>query len=129
MVTVLVVDDEPGFRHILAVILQRAGYQILQASSALEALKLIETQPPNVIKPPDLIILDDMMPGMSGSDMCQKLKQDVRYRHIPIIMHTANARFNNLGVAETIQADGVLLKPCTPQDILTAIGRFVQAQI
>jgi hypothetical protein len=43
-------------------------------------------------------------------------------------MHTANAKFNNSTLAESIQADGVLLKPCTPQDILSAIGRFTQAQ-
>ena len=121
MVTVFVVDDEPGFRHILALILQRAGYQVLQASSALEALKVIESQPL------DLLILDDMMPGMSGSELCLKLKQDVRYRHIPVIMHTANAKFNNSALGDSIQADGVLLKPCTPQDILSAIGRFTQA--
>jgi CheY-like chemotaxis protein len=122
MVTVFVVDDEPGFRHILALILQRAGYQVLQASSAFEALKVIESQPL------DLLILDDMMPGMSGSELCLKLKQDVRYCHIPVIMHTANAMFNNSALADSIQADGVLMKPCTPQDILSAIGRFTEAQ-
>lgn len=123
MVTVFVVDDEPGFRHILSIILQRVGYQVLQANDAQETLRLIEQQTP------DLIILDDMMPGMSGSELCLKLKQDARYSHIPIVMHTANARFNNPAFAESIKADGVILKPCTPPDILTAIGRFIQATI
>ena len=47
MVTVLVVDDEPGFRHILAIILQRAGYEILQASDAFEARQIIEAHLPD----------------------------------------------------------------------------------
>lgn len=122
MVSVFVVDDEPGFRHILAIILQRAGYQVRQASNALEALKMIE------LEQPDLLILDDMMPGMSGSELCLQLKGDTRYQHIPVLMHTANARFNSAAFVENIKADGVLLKPCTPQDILASIGRFTHAQ-
>lgn len=123
MVTVLIVDDEPGFRHILAVILQRAGYQIHQASDAVSALKVIESQPL------DLIILDDMMPGMDGGDLCAKLKQDLRYSHIPVVMHTANPKFKDPAVGERIGANGVLLKPSMPHDIVTAVGRFAPAQI
>jgi CheY-like chemotaxis protein len=123
MVTVLVVDDEPGFRHILAIILQRAGYEILQASDAFEARQIIEAHLP------DLIILDDMMPGMSGSDLCIQLKRDVHYSHIPVVMHTANSKYNDPTFVESINADGVLLKPCTPRDILAGVGRFVQTQI
>jgi DNA-binding response OmpR family regulator len=121
MVTVFVVDDEPGFRHILSVVLQRAGYHVVQANDAHETLHLMESQTPN------LIILDDMMPGMSGSDLCLKLKADARYSHIPIVMHTANARFNNPMTVKNIGADGVMLKPCTPADILAEITRFLQA--
>jgi CheY-like chemotaxis protein len=122
MVTVLIVDDEPGFRQILGVILQRAGYEILQAGDSASALKVIEGQLP------DLIILDDMMPGMDGGDLCAKLKQDPRYRHIPIVMHTANPKFKDPTVGERIGANGVLLKPALPNDIVSAIGRFAPAQ-
>ncbi len=121
MVTVLVVDDEPAFLHILAIILQRAGYNVLKANNASEALRLIEHQPPN------LVVLDDMMPGMSGSELCILLKQDAHYSHIPILMHTANSRFNNSSVRETVGADGVLIKPSVPADIVSAIDGLVQA--
>lgn len=121
MVTVFIVDDEPGFRHILSVILRRAGYQVIEAGDALETLRLLENQTP------DLIILDDMMPGMSGSDLCSKLKRDTHYNRIPVLMHTANARFNNPLAVKNIGADGVLLKPCAPTQILTEIDRFLHA--
>jgi CheY-like chemotaxis protein len=123
MFTVLVVDDEPSFRHILSIILQRAGYQILQASDAVSALKVIEAQTP------DLIILDDMMPGMDGSDLCVKLKQDVRYSEIPVVMHTANPKFKDPSLGERIGANGVLLKPALHPEIVAVVGRFVQAPI
>ena len=123
MVTVLIVDDEPGFRQILGVILQRAGYEILQANDAVSALRMIEAHLP------DLIILDDMMPGMDGGDLCAKLKQDARYSHIPVVMHTANPKFKDPAVGERIHANGVLLKPSLPHDIVTAVGRFAPAQI
>jgi two-component system phosphate regulon response regulator PhoB len=123
MFTVLVVDDEPAFRYISVVILQRAGYQTLEASDAVNALKVIEAQSP------DLIILDDMMPGMNGGDLCVRLKQDVRYSHIPIVMHTANPKFKDPAVVERIGADGLLLKPSLSHDIVAIVGRYVQAQI
>lgn len=123
MLTVLVVDDEPGFQHILSVILQRAGYQVLYADNAFEAIKSMEVQLP------DLIILDDMMPGMSGGDLCIRLKHDSRYSHIPVIMHTANSRFNNPALIESVGADGVLLKPCISHDILSIVERFAPAKI
>jgi len=122
MVTVLIVDDEPGFRQILSVILQRAGYRTLQASDSSSALKVIESQLP------DLIILDDMMPGMDGGDLCALLKQDERYRHIPVVMHTANPKFKDPAIGERIGADGVLLKPSMPNDIVSAIARFAPAE-
>jgi CheY-like chemotaxis protein len=123
MVTVLVVDDEPGFRQILSVILQRAGYQIHQASDAMSALKVIEAEPP------ELIILDDMMPGMDGGDLCLKLKHDLRYKHIPIIIHTANPKFKDPALGERIGANAVLLKPSLPRDIVAAVELSLQAQI
>lgn len=120
MTSVLIVDDEEGFRHILQIILQRAGYKTELAKDAFEALAQIERALP------DLIILDDMMPGMSGSELCVQLKADERYRSVPIIMHSANSKLHNKAFVESINADGVLLKPCSPRDILAVVSQFAQ---
>jgi len=122
MATILIVDDEEGFRHILQVVLQRAGHQIVAAGDAFEAQAVIQQQP-------DLIILDDMMPGMSGSDLCLQIKSDPVLRHIPILMHSANPKLHNKAFVESIGADGVLLKPTTPRDVTTAVASILQAKV
>lgn len=119
MQTILIVDDEEGFLHILQVVLQRAGFATLTASNALDAEKIIKRQAP------DLIILDDMMPGMSGSDLCLQLKNDPIYRQIPIIMHSAGLKIHDKSHVQRIGADAVLPKPSQPRDIVEAVKRFL----
>jgi two-component system phosphate regulon response regulator PhoB len=115
---ILIVDDEEGFRHILQLVLQRAGFVTLTASNAYEAQALVDKQPVH------LIILDDMMPGLSGSEWCMALKADDRTRHIPVLMHSAHSRLHQPGYAEQIGADGVLLKPCPPRDIVARVQTY-----
>lgn len=115
---ILIVDDEEGFRHILQVVLQRAGFSTITANNSHEAQQVVNSQPVH------LIILDDMMPGLSGSDWCMAMKADERTRHIPILMHSAHARLHQPGFVERIGADGVLLKPCRPGDIVTRVQTF-----
>jgi len=115
------VDDEEGFRHILEVVLQRSGYTVASARNAAEALSVLERETPS------LIILDDMMPGMSGSDLCRQLKADPLRRTIPVLMHSANSKLHNPAYVDSIGADGVLLKPCPPRDVVAAVNQFLQA--
>lgn len=123
MAIILIVDDEEGFRHILQVVLQRAGHQIVSAADAAEAQAII--QDTRI----DLIILDDMMPGMSGSDLCLQIKSDPLLRHIPVLMHSANPKLHNRAFVESIGADGVLLKPTTPRDVMAAVSNVLQANV
>jgi DNA-binding response OmpR family regulator len=115
---ILIVDDEEGFRHILQLVLQRAGYVTLTACNASEAQAMLDNQPVH------LIILDDMMPGLSGSEWCTALKADERTRHIPVLMHSAHARLHQPGFVEQIGADGVLLKPCPPREIVSRVQAY-----
>jgi EAL domain-containing protein (putative c-di-GMP-specific phosphodiesterase class I)/FixJ family two-component response regulator len=92
--TLLIVDDEPQVRKLLETLLQHEGYQTLSASSGEEALQLVARQPP------DLILLDIMMPGMDGYEVASQLKGDETTAGIPIIMLSAlsepNARVSGL---------------------------------
>ncbi|NWF09389.1 EAL domain-containing response regulator [Pseudomonas salomonii] len=81
--TLLIVDDEPQVRKLLETLLQHEGYQTLTASSGEEALQLVAQQPP------DLILLDIMMPGMDGYEVASQLKGNAATANIPIIMLTA----------------------------------------
>ena len=92
--TLLIVDDEPQVRKLLETLLQHEGYQTLTAGSGEEALQLVAQQPP------DLILLDIMMPGMDGYEVASQLKGDEATAGIPIIMLSAlsepSARVNGL---------------------------------
>ncbi len=117
---VLIVDDEPGFREVLEIVLARAGYTTLTAPNAAEAQNLIANFAVH------LIILDDMMPGMSGTELCLQLKANPVTRPIPILMHSAHERLHQPGYAERIGADGVLLKPCPPREIVARVQAYFE---
>lgn len=81
----LVVDDEAFNREILSVLLESAGYAVEQAEGGQQALDMLAAAPDAY----DTILLDRMMPGLSGMDVLLRLKQDKRLRHVPVIMQTA----------------------------------------
>src|SRR5947209_15992783 len=81
--TILVVDDTPSNISVLTEIL-RGDYRVLAAIAGAQALKIASGDPP-----PDLILLDVMMPGMSGHEVCRRLKAESRSRKIPVIFVTA----------------------------------------
>ncbi len=81
--TILIVDDEPKNRSLLEVLLKPEGYLTVTANSGEEALAMVAK------KPPDLILLDVMMPGMDGYDVATKLKANPATRNLPIIMLSA----------------------------------------
>ncbi|KGE66052.1 MULTISPECIES: EAL domain-containing response regulator [Pseudomonas] len=83
MATLLIVDDEPQVRKLLETLLHHEGYQTVSASSGEEALQVVAQQPP------DLILLDIMMPGMDGYEVASQLKSDDVTAGIPIIMLSA----------------------------------------
>jgi CheY-like chemotaxis protein len=116
MYTVLIVDDEEGFLQIIQLVLRRAGYKTLAASSGQAGLELTYSEHP------DIIILDDMMPGMSGGEVCMQLKADPTVQHIPIVMYSAGAKVRNPNYIRQIGADGVLFKPSLPNEIIETIN-------
>ena len=95
---ILIVDDEPVNVHVLVAAL-RGEYELMTAGTGQEALELVRQNPP------DLILLDVMMPGMSGFDVCATLKADDTYAHIPIIFLTAMDSFE--GETQGLKAGGI----------------------
>jgi putative two-component system response regulator len=103
--TVLVVDDEPAGRETVESILEGDDYQLLMASNGMEALEIVRDSQP------DLVLLDVMMPGMTGFEVCRRIRSDVKMAEIPIIMLTALEDRKSLLAGIEAGADDYLTKP------------------
>ena len=112
---VLVVDDDPVSVHLLEIILERNGYEVVVAHSGASGLQLAAESHPHVV------IIDDMMPGMTGGEMCRKLKADPTLQHIPVILISAGMRVQDNSYVQKVGADYALVKPVLPKDLLKAL--------
>lgn len=113
--TVLIVDDEAAIREMIAVALQMAGYQCLQAENAQTAHALI------VDHQPDIILLDWMMPEVSGIELARRLKRETAYAEIPIIMLTARSEEDNKIQGLEAGADDYITKPFSPRELIARL--------
>ena len=102
---ILLIDDDPGFRLTTSEALKGAGFAVIEASSGEEALVKFET---NV---PDLVLLDAVMQGMDGFEVCQKLRNNRLYPGIPILMVTGLEDMDSVNLAYESGADGFASKP------------------
>ncbi|MGM0450925.1 MAG: phosphate regulon transcriptional regulator PhoB [Pseudomonadota bacterium] len=113
--TVLIVDDEPSIREMIAVALEMAGYRYIEAGDARQAHSLV------VDERPDLIILDWMLPGTSGVDLARRLKRDEGTSEIPIIMLTARTEEDNRIQGLEVGADDYITKPFSPREMVARL--------
>ncbi|MBC6936161.1 MAG: response regulator [Chloroflexi bacterium] len=123
MQTILIVDDEPAFLDILDMILRRAGYNILAASDGVQALQIVRAYPV------DLLLIDDMLPNMSGGEVCATLKHDPAFSHLPVILFSAGARVRDQEFIRRIGADGALLKPFRPEEVIRVVQNCLGAPV
>jgi two-component system phosphate regulon response regulator PhoB len=114
-VNILLVEDEPGIQQLLKINLAQAGWQITVADDAERALVSLRTALP------DLILLDWMLPGMSGIELCRLLRSDERYRAIPVIMLTARAEEGDKVCGLDTGADDYITKPFSPRELVSRI--------
>lgn len=118
--SILIVDDEKINVALFAAQLKAASYSTMSANSGEEALRMVES------RPPDLILLDVMMPGMSGFDVAMKLKSSAETRNIPIIMVTAlDARESCLKALEA-GVEEFLTKPVTQAELLMRVRNLLK---
>lgn len=115
MAVILVVDDEEPIQELLKFNLEKEGYTVLVAYDGPSALKIVEE------KIPDLVILDVMLPGMDGMEVCNQLRQSSKFRDIPVIMLTAKAEEIDKVLGLELGADDYLTKPFSPRELLARI--------
>ena len=113
--TILVVDDEEDILELVRYNLQREGYQVETAVSGEKALKLARQQPP------ELIVLDLMLPGMDGLDVARHLKNDARCRQVPIVMLTAKGEEADVVTGLELGAEDYVTKPFSPRILVARI--------
>ncbi|MDO9189904.1 MAG: phosphate regulon transcriptional regulator PhoB [Sulfurimicrobium sp.] len=112
---ILVVEDEPAIQELLTFNLQQAGHHTLNAASAEQAFGMLrETLP-------DLILLDWMLPGVSGIEFARRLKADAYTKAIPIIMLTARGEEQDKIVGFDTGADDYITKPFSPRELMARI--------
>jgi two-component system phosphate regulon response regulator PhoB len=117
---ILVVDDEADVVDMLAVNLRTAGFLVVSVPNGNAAVAKARTEAPS------LIILDLMLPGMSGLEICKVLKGDIATRHIPIIMLTAKGEEVDKIVGLELGADDYVTKPFSPRELILRVNRSMR---
>jgi two-component system alkaline phosphatase synthesis response regulator PhoP len=118
--TILVVDDNQQNLELLQVYLEDVDCQTIPACDGPEALEIIAKDPP------DLVLLDVMMPKMSGFEVCRRIKNDPKTSDIPVIMVTALSEFGDIERAIDSGTDDFLSKPVNKLELLTRIKTMLK---
>src|SRR5439155_5440875 len=111
MSKILIVDDEPTIVELLEEHLRSEGYETMRAFSGEEALQMLEADIP------DLVLLDLMLPGMDGYEVCRLMQRDSRLNHVPVIMLTARSAVQNKVLGYERGADDYVVKPFDPDEL------------
>lgn len=117
---VLVVDDEPDIVALCAYHLAKAGYRVVTAASGSDALEQARRQRPA------LIVLDLMLPGMSGYDVLDHIRRDDALKQTPVLMLTARREEADRIQGLTMGADDYLTKPFSPQELVLRVGAILR---
>ena len=113
--TILVVEDEPAIQELISAALQHAGHRVMRADSAEDAVPLVSATLP------DVVLLDWMLPGMSGVQFAKRLRGEERTRDLPIIMLTARGEEQDKVAGLDAGADDYLTKPFSPRELVARI--------
>jgi len=120
---VLIVEDEPDIRELVVHHLKREGYQVSVAASGEEALRQVQASPP------DLVLLDLMMPAMNGLEVCRRLRQDPVTASLPIVMLTAKGDEIDRVLGLEIGADDYVVKPFSPKELLARVRAVLRRSL
>jgi two-component system, OmpR family, phosphate regulon response regulator PhoB len=120
MIKILVVEDEQDLQQVLKFNLQQAGYHVRVTSSGSDALR-VATQ-----DPPDLVLLDVMLPDILGTDVCRVIKSTSSTAHIPVIMLTARASESDRVAGLELGADDYVTKPFSVREVLLRVTAILK---
>ncbi len=116
---ILVVEDDPISLRLIHYTLQHEGYQVLTALNGLEGLKIAREEKP------DLIVLDVMLPGIDGFEVCHRLRAEPETAQLPVLMLSAKAQEIDKTTGLKVGADDYLAKPASPSEIVSKIKNLL----
>lgn len=119
MANILVIDDDSSTLRLISYMLERGNFEVREAGGGEEGLAKAFRQPP------DLILLDVMMPGLNGYQVCKQLRADPRTAHVPVIILTARSQRIDQKTALEAGADLYLSKPVTPNDLIEKVNELL----
>jgi two-component system alkaline phosphatase synthesis response regulator PhoP len=112
---IVVVEDEPDILEVLSYNLKREGFEVTTALDGARGLELVEKNSP------DLVVLDLMLPGIDGLEICQRIKNNKKLSHIPVIMVTAKGEESDVVLGLGIGADDYIAKPFSPRELIARV--------
>jgi DNA-binding response OmpR family regulator len=119
MTEILIVDDEPTVRALLRDLLELEGHEVREAADGIAALDAMRSEPP------DLVVLDIMMPGMSGIEVLHHVRADPNLFGVPVLVLTAKGDDETTWAGWTAGATSYLCKPFAPDNLLAWIDRLL----
>jgi two-component system phosphate regulon response regulator PhoB len=117
---ILVVEDEPDINELIVINLRRAGFVVQTVGHAEAAWQMLCTSPPGVV------LLDWVLPGMSGFQLIRHMRADSRWRDIPVIMLTARCEEVDMISALEVGADDYITKPFSPRELIARIKAVIR---
>ncbi|MFQ5976353.1 MAG: PleD family two-component system response regulator [Candidatus Hydrothermarchaeales archaeon] len=120
MATIMIVDDEPHIRVITRKILEGEGYSTIEAADGGECLKMLKKEKP------DLILLDVMMPGINGWEVCKRIKENRETSKIPTVMFTVRTSMDSIRKSlEYSRADAQINKPFEVDELIDKVQNLL----
>jgi two-component system phosphate regulon response regulator PhoB len=118
--TILVVEDEQDILDLVDFNLRQAGFKVIKTTSGVDGLREAKNQRP------DMVVLDLMLPGMDGKEVCRRIRQDESIRGIPILMLTALASETDRIIGFEIGADDYMAKPFSPRELVLRVQAILR---
>ena len=118
--TILIVDDEEDVLDLLQLVFETSGFEVRRAATGKSAVSSAYEQPP------DVVLLDVMMPEMDGWQVLRTLKGDERTRHIPVVMLSARAERRDKMIGLQEGAEGYIAKPFSPAEVVREVQSFLE---
>jgi CheY-like chemotaxis protein len=117
---VLVVDDDATIRRLLQITLETEGFDVTTAGDGVEGLRMAQENPR-----PDLVLLDIMMPGMDGLQVCHTLKSDPATKDLPVVLLSAKAQSHDIELGLRVGANDYITKPPDLLDLVTRVRQLL----
>ncbi len=122
MKTITVVEDNDNVAELIAYKLEKAQYTIVRAADGIEGLDLIQKNPP------DLVVLDIMLPKMNGFEVLERLRANPATASLPVLMLTALSGEQDIAKGFQLGADDYMVKPFRPSELLLRVGKLLNSQ-